>query len=104
MPKSSGSRSSGLIHRQVPPAVNDTSESSEIDDIREAPAISGVSESFEISDTWDAPAVTRVATPAMVERPKSARQARRFLLIRMFAFGWVRCKCRDISLGELVPL
>jgi hypothetical protein len=92
MPNSSGSRSSGLIHRQLPPAVNDMSESFEINDVREASAANDMNESFEISDACDAPAAARVATPVMVERPKSAMQARLFFLIRMFAFGWVRCK------------
>jgi hypothetical protein len=77
--------------------VNDTSESSEINDIRAAPAVSGRSESFEISDAWDAPGAARVATPVIVEKPKSARQARLFFLIRMFAFGRVRCMCRGTS-------
>ena len=36
-------------------------------------------------------------TPVMVERPKSARQACRCLLIRMFAFGRVRHKRGNIS-------
>jgi hypothetical protein len=75
MPNSSGSRSSGLIHRRVPPTVNDTSESFEIIDIREAPAVSDVSGLFEISDAWDASAAMRVTTPVIVERPKSARHA-----------------------------
>ena len=59
-----------------------------------------MSVSFEINDARDAPGAARVETPVMVERPKSARQARRSLLIRMFAFGWVRCKCGDISFEE----
>ena len=86
MPNNSGSRSSGLIHRWVPPAVNDTSVSFEINDVREAPGLKDMSGSSETSDTWDAPAAARVATPVMVERPKSARQALRCLLIKMFAF------------------
>jgi len=40
-------------------------------------------ESLEINDARDAPAA--VATPVMVERPKSAMQARRSPLISMFA-------------------
>jgi hypothetical protein len=66
--------------------VNDTSVSFEINDVREAPGLNVMSGSSEISDTWDAPAAARVATPVMVERPKSARQALRCLLIKMFAF------------------
>jgi len=42
-----------------------------------------MSVSFEIDDAQDAPAA--VATPVMVERPKSAMQARQSLLISMFA-------------------
>ena len=86
MPNNSGSRSSGLIHRWVPPAVNDMSVSFEINDIHEAPGLNDMSGPSEISDTSDAPAA-RVATPVMVERPKSARQALRCLLIRIFAFA-----------------
>ena len=62
------------------------SVSFEIDDVREAPAPNDTSGSPELNDTCDALAAARVATPVMVERPKSARQALRFLLIRMFAF------------------
>ena len=62
------------------------SVSFEMNDVCEAPAANDMSGPFEINDTWDAPAVVRVATPAMVERPKSARQALRSLLIRIFAF------------------
>ena len=39
--------------------------------------------SFEITDAREAPA--GAATPVMVERPKSAMQARRSALIKMFA-------------------
>jgi hypothetical protein len=66
--------------------VNDTSESFEINDVREAPAVNDMNGSFETSDAWDAPVAERVATPVMVERPKSARQARLSFVIRMFAF------------------
>ena len=62
------------------------SVSFEINDVCEAPAANDMSGSFEINDTWDAPAAARVATPVMVERPKSTRQAFRSLLIRIFAF------------------
>ena len=44
-----------------------------------------MSVSFEIKDAREAPA--GAATPVMVERPKSAMQARRSPLINMFAFG-----------------
>jgi hypothetical protein len=66
--------------------VNDTSVSFEINDAREAPGLNDMSGSSETSDTWDALAAARVATPVMVERPKSARQALRCLLIRIFAY------------------
>jgi hypothetical protein len=62
------------------------SESFEINEVCEAPAANDMSGSFEISDIWDAPATGRVAIPVIVERPKSARQALRCLLIKMFAF------------------
>jgi hypothetical protein len=52
----SGSRSSGLIHRRVPPAINDMSVSFERNDVREAPAVCEVGELFEISDSWDSTA------------------------------------------------
>ena len=97
MSNNSGSRSSGLIHRGVPPAINDMSVSFGNDDVREAPAVNDACEPFEICDSWDAMAAARVATPVMVERPKSARQASRSLLMRMFAFGRVRSKCENIS-------
>jgi len=40
--------------------------------------------------------------PVMVESPKSAMQARRSLLTRMFAFNrkWLGCKCEGISSGR----
>jgi hypothetical protein len=53
-----------------------------------------MSVSFEINDVREAPAVACVAMPVMVERPKSARQARRSLFIRMFAFVRERQVCR----------
>jgi hypothetical protein len=87
MPNNSGSKSSGLIHRWVPPTINDMSVSFETSDVHEAPGANDMSGSSEISDTCDTPAGARVATPVMVERPKSARQALRFLLIRMFGFA-----------------
>jgi hypothetical protein len=59
-----------------------------------------MSVSFEINDARDAPGAARVETPVMVERPKSARQARRSLLIRIFAFEWVRCKRGNTSFEE----
>ena len=45
-----------------------------------------MSVSFEINDVCEVPAVAWVVIPVMVERPKSARQARWSLLIKMFAF------------------
>ena len=45
-----------------------------------------MSVSFEINDACEAPAVAAVATPVMVESPKSAIHARRLLLISMFAY------------------
>jgi hypothetical protein len=94
MPNSSGSRSSGLIHRWVPPAANDMSVSFENNDAREALAVGNIDEP---GNSCDATAAARVARPVMVERPKSVRQARRSLSIRMFAFGQVRCKWGNIS-------
>ena len=43
-----------------------------------------MSVSFEINDVREAPAA--VATPVIVERPKSAMQARRSPLISIFAY------------------
>jgi hypothetical protein len=96
MPNSSGSRSSGLIHRWVPPAANAMSVSFEGNDARQSLAVGDTGETFEVCDSCDATAAARVAIPAMVERPKSVRQARRSLLIRMFAFGQVRCKHESV--------
>jgi len=48
--------------------------------------VKDINVSFEINDTWDVLAVARVTTPVIVIRPKSAMQARRFSLTRMFAF------------------
>ena len=45
-----------------------------------------MSVSFEINDVREALVEAQVTTPVMVERPKSAMQARRSLLIRTFAF------------------
>jgi hypothetical protein len=105
MPNSSGSRSSGLIHRWVPPAANVMSVSFEGNDARQSLAVGDTGETFEVCDSCDATAAARVAIPAMVERPKSVRQARRSLLIRMFAFGQVRCKHERYLIRErLVPL
>jgi hypothetical protein len=64
-------------------------------DVREALAVGDTGEPFDINDSRDA-TTAWVATPVTVERPKSARQARRSLLIRMFAFGQVRCKHENI--------
>ena len=96
MSNNSGSRSSGLIHRRVPPAANDMSVSFENNDLWEGPVVGGVGEPFEMGNSWDATVVARALTLVMVERPKSARQACRSLLIRMFAFGRVRRKCENI--------
>jgi len=46
-----------------------------------------MSVSFEINDVWETTEVAWVATPVMVERPKSAMQACWPLLIRMFAYA-----------------
>ena len=59
--------SSGLIHREVPPPVNN------------------MTVSLESKEESDVVAAARVLTPVTVERPKSERQARLSLLIRMLA-------------------
>ena len=49
------------------------------------PAVNDIRDTLEATEVKEALAAARVSTPIMVERLKSARQARKLLFMRIFA-------------------